>query len=74
MDEMSMMCHSVAESSTSSLIDVIEAQRQEIKQLKEREEPKKAIKIDALSSQACPTCKSNVCWRYCPHCGQKISY
>lgn len=36
--------------------------------------PRQVIKIDGVSSQACPTCKTNVNWNYCKNCGQKISY
>jgi hypothetical protein len=39
-----------------------------------KEVPQNAIKIKGVSSQACPICKSNVNWKYCSNCGQKISY
>lgn len=35
---------------------------------------KKAIKIEGVSSQACPECKTNVNGKYCSFCGQRISY
>lgn len=50
-------------------------------------EIKKAVDIEALekqipqnvivtetSNQACPICKSNVNWKYCSNCGQKLDY
>lgn len=40
----------------------------------EKEMPKQVIKIKGVSSQACPICKSNVNWKYCPNCGQKLKY
>jgi len=40
----------------------------------DREEPKQAIKIDGVSSQACPICKKDVNWKYCSNCGQRIKY
>lgn len=39
----------------------------------EKQIPKKVIKTET-SSQACPECKSNVRWKYCPNCGQKLDY
>lgn len=39
----------------------------------EKRIPKKVIKTET-SSQACPECKSNVRWKYCPNCGQKLDY
>lgn len=32
------------------------------------------IKINGVSSQACPVCKKNVNGKYCSGCGQRISY
>ena len=40
----------------------------------EKREPKKVIKIPGKSSQACPVCGFNVCWNYCPNCGQRMHY
>ncbi|HCL4447124.1 hypothetical protein EJM73_08555 [Clostridium botulinum] len=40
----------------------------------EKEIPKQVIKIKGVSSQACPICKSNVNWKYCSNCGQKLKY
>ncbi|NFM56643.1 hypothetical protein FDB98_06665 [Clostridium botulinum] len=40
----------------------------------EKEMPKQVIKIKGVSSQACPICKSNVNWKYCSNCGQKLKY
>jgi hypothetical protein len=34
----------------------------------------RVIKIEGVSSQACPTCKSNVNGKYCWFCGQKLRY
>ena len=34
----------------------------------------KVIKIEGVSSQACPVCKHNVNWNYCSNCGQRIKY
>ena len=51
----------------------LEAAKLSIKAL-EKEIPLKVIKIEGVSSQACPVCKSNVNWKYCSNCGQKISY
>ncbi|HIG0358888.1 TPA: hypothetical protein ACX96Z_000451 [Clostridium sporogenes] len=40
----------------------------------EKEIPKQVIKIKGVSSQACPICKSNVNWKYCSNCGQRLTY
>ena len=42
MDEMSMMCHSAVENATSGLLDTIDSQQQEIKQLKFQNETLRA--------------------------------
>jgi hypothetical protein len=47
---------------------------QKLADFEDREEPKKVIKIEGVSSQACPMCMSNVNWKYCSNCGQRISY
>lgn len=39
-----------------------------------KEIPMQVIKIEGISSQACPVCKHNVNWNYCSNCGQKIKY
>ena len=39
----------------------------------EKQIPKKVIKTE-LSSQACPECRANVNWKYCPNCGQKLDW
>lgn len=36
--------------------------------------PQRVIKIEGVSSQACPICKSNVNGNYCSFCGQKLRY
>ncbi|MDY0395393.1 hypothetical protein ACFSMW_13360 [Virgibacillus halophilus] len=36
--------------------------------------PQKVVKIEGVSSQACPVCKSNVNGKYCSYCGQRLSY
>jgi len=36
--------------------------------------PQRVIKIQGVSSQACPVCKSNVNGKYCSCCGQRLSY
>lgn len=40
----------------------------------EKQIPQKVIRIKNVSSQACPSCKSNVNGKYCSHCGQKLRY
>lgn len=45
-----------------------------IQKVLEKEIPKRVIKIEGASSQACPVCKNNVNFNYCPCCGQKLSY
>lgn len=47
---------------------------QKLADFEDREDPKPAIKIDGVSSQACPVCHTNVNWKYCKNCGQRISY
>jgi len=47
---------------------------QRLADYEDREEPEQAIKIKGVSSQACPVCKKNVNWNYCPNCGQRIKY
>ena len=42
--------------------------------LLKKEIPKKVVKIEGVSSQACPICKTNVNWKYCKNCGQRVSY
>ena len=44
-----------------------------IKALK-KEIPLKIIKIEGISSQACPICRADANWKYCSNCGQKLSY
>lgn len=39
-----------------------------------KEIPMGIIKIEGVSSQACPVCKTNVNGKYCPGCGQRIKY
>lgn len=36
--------------------------------------PQRVIKIEGVSSQACPVCKSNANNKYCSFCGQRLRY
>lgn len=36
--------------------------------------PQRVIKIEGVSSQACPLCKSSANGKYCSFCGQKLKY
>lgn len=40
----------------------------------EKQIAQRVIKIKDISSQACPVCKSNVNYKYCSSCGQKLKY
>ncbi len=47
---------------------------QKLSVYEDKEEPREVIKIEGVSSQACPICHHNVNWKYCSNCGQKIKY
>lgn len=57
-----------------SLLEALYAMFQKLADYEDREEPKQTIKIEGVSSQACPICQRNVSWKYCPNCGQRLKY
>lgn len=46
----------------------------QITELLKRNTFAEVIKIEGVSSQACPVCHHNVNWRYCSNCGQRLKY
>jgi len=60
--------------SSQPILEGIYDMFQKLADFEDREEPKQVIKIEGVSSQACPICKINVNWKYCSNCGQRIKY
>lgn len=60
--------------SSKPILEGLYAIFQKLADFEDKEEPKEIIKIEGVSSQACPICKSNVNGKYCPNCGQRIKY